>query len=308
MGNFAEESGFDPRALQPNTTGDAIIPKRGYGIAQWTSDPGPGGTLTGRQKGLADLAAQRGKPVYDLAVQLDYVWYEITVGPAPYNQVLNALKSAATVEQAVQVWENLYEIHAGPPQPSRVAKAYEIVAQYGSNTPGSPTTPVAPVPSGNSSNNCNTGSGQVVGGFALPLDRMWYDQHKDWFTKPHHDHPAADIPVPRNTPVYSMTGGKVLLAPNEGGYGKGVTIDAGNGIIIAYGHGTDGGAIVHAGDTVTPGQLIMHVDNTGNSQGDHLHVDIRINGVAHCPQNLFVGIAEGNIPNVNTLPTSGCTN
>lgn len=37
-------------------------------------------------------------------------------------------------------------------------------------------------------------------GYALPVDRYWYEQHPDWFSRPHHDYPAIDIPVPTGTP------------------------------------------------------------------------------------------------------------
>lgn len=155
-----------------------------------------------------------------------------------------------------------------------------------------------------------TSGNPIVGGYTLPLDKKWYDENKNWFTKPHHDYPASDIPVPTGTNVYSMTAGTIIKAPNEGGYGEGVTIDAGGGIVFTYGHGSDGGSVEGAkqGDTVAPGQLIMHSASTGQSTGPHLHLELDIDGQEHCPQTLFVGIVEGTVPDVKSLPTSGCSN
>lgn len=150
----------------------------------------------------------------------------------------------------------------------------------------------------------------VTGGYALPLDQKWYDQFPNYFSKPHHDYPAADIPVPEGTNVYSMSAGKVVAAPNGGGYGLGVTIMGDDGVSYEYGHGMDGGSIVKTGDTVKAGQLIFHSGNTGNSTGPHLHITMRINGVKHCPQNLLValGKASPTLPTPASLPTSGCSN
>jgi hypothetical protein len=148
------------------------------------------------------------------------------------------------------------------------------------------------------------------GGYALPVDQKWFDSNPEWFSKPHHDYPAADIPVPLGTPVYSMTAGRVTAAPNEYGYGEGVTILGDDGVQYDYGHGSDGGLIVKAGDIVKAGQLIMHSASTGNSTGPHLHVDMKIGGVKHCPQSLLVALGKGltTLPTPQSLPTSGCSN
>lgn len=315
IGNMSAESGLNPRALEPGTTGDAPIAGRGYGLVQWT--------FPERQNPLIEQAAAKGKPVYDMQVQLEYVVWELeNKFKGMHDRIKNIEKETPNpgtelVDKATEIIEIYYETHAGinpslpetsPPQAlqqSRKDTARDALAKYGSG-------------SGNSGSSFGTvtcakgvgGAGQVVGGFSLPLDKKWYDEHKDWFTKIHHSGRAAsDIPVPTGTLVYSMTKGKVILAPNEGGYGRGVTIDAGNGVIINYGHGSDGGTVEGArqGDEVEAGDHIMTSASTGNSTGPHLHVDIRVNGKVVCPQPLFVAIAEGgDIPRFEDLPTSGC--
>jgi murein DD-endopeptidase MepM/ murein hydrolase activator NlpD len=161
------------------------------------------------------------------------------------------------------------------------------------------------------SSNTDAATSQTAnGGYALPVDQKWFDSNPEWFSKPHHDYPAADIPVPLGTPVYAITAGKVERAPNEFGYGEGVTIMGDDGVQYNYGHGSDGGLIVKAGDVVKAGQLIMHSASTGNSTGPHLHVDMKIGGIKHCPQSLLVALGKKmtTLPTPASLPISGCSN
>lgn len=65
---------------------------------------------------------------------------------------------------------------------------------------------------------------------------------------------------------------------STGGYGNYVIIDHGNEIETLYGHMLDNSIMVSKGDTVTKGQAIGRVGNTGYSFGAHLHFEVRING------------------------------
>jgi murein DD-endopeptidase MepM/ murein hydrolase activator NlpD/lysophospholipase L1-like esterase len=299
VGSLMFESGenLDPKAENPTS--------HAYGIAQWLNYP-PGGP-TGRLTDLKKLAN------YDtFEVQLQNIKRELE---SDYKTSVDAkMKTAADHEAAQVIWTNYYEGLSGSPEQQhttqRNANALSVLQKYGS------TTGSAAVSSGNIA--CSTtadGSGEVTGEYSLPLAKKWYTQNKIWFTKDHHlardgsSNPASDIPVPLGTPVYSMTAGKIISAPNEGGYGEGVTIDAGNGILFFYGHGSDGGSVPRAkqGDTVKAGQLIMHSASTGNSTGPHLHLGITVGGEAVCPQSLFVGIAEGSPPSIASLPKTGCS-
>ena len=62
-----------------------------------------------------------------------------------------------------------------------------------------------------------------------------------------------------------------------------LVITHGNGVQTYYGHCSK--LYVSAGTTVSQGQTIAAVGSTGNSTGPHLHLEIRINGVAYNPQN-----------------------
>ena len=65
---------------------------------------------------------------------------------------------------------------------------------------------------------------------------------------------------------------------STGGYGNYVVIDHGNGVETLYAHMLDNSIMVNEGDTVTKGQAIGRVGNTGYSFGAHLHFEVRING------------------------------
>ena len=153
---------------------------------------------------------------------------------------------------------------------------------------------------------CPSGDLAFAGDYALPLERHWYDEHPEWFTKPHHDYPAADIPVPTGTPIYAAAAGVVISATTSGACGIGVIINGDNGAQYTYCHGDPGSHAVATGDTVTVGQYLLDSASTGNSTGPHLHFAIKVDGQARCPQPLLVSIAEGAPVTPASLPTSGC--
>ena len=62
-----------------------------------------------------------------------------------------------------------------------------------------------------------------------------------------------------------------------------VVINHGNGVETYYAHCSK--LYVKAGQQVSQGDRIAAVGNSGNSTGPHLHLEIRINGVAYNPQN-----------------------
>lgn len=98
-------------------------------------------------------------------------------------------------------------------------------------------------------------------------------------------HKGLDIGAPKGTPIKAAASGTVTVAQYgySGGYGNYVMISHGNGIQTLYGHCNS--LNVSAGQSVSQGQVIAYVGNTGNSYGNHLHLEIRVNGVAQNPQN-----------------------
>jgi len=96
-------------------------------------------------------------------------------------------------------------------------------------------------------------------------------------------HPAIDIAGWTGAPVKAADSGYVALATGgwSGGYGNHVIVDHGNGFVTLYAHLNS--IYVQAGESVTRGQQIGSLGNTGNSTGPHLHLEIRYQGVPRNP-------------------------
>ena len=90
-------------------------------------------------------------------------------------------------------------------------------------------------------------------------------------------HRGTDIPAPEGTPILAAHGGTVIISGWNNSYGNQVLLDNGAGLSTRYAHMTV--AAVSAGETVTAGQVIGYVGNTGDSTGFHLHFEVMQNGV-----------------------------
>ncbi len=96
-------------------------------------------------------------------------------------------------------------------------------------------------------------------------------------------HNGLDIAAPYGTKIKSATDGVVTTSGNRGTYGNLVVIDCGHNVEIYYGHCSK--LLVNVGDKVKAGDIIAEVGCTGNSTGNHLHFEIKINGISVNPQN-----------------------
>ena len=96
-------------------------------------------------------------------------------------------------------------------------------------------------------------------------------------------HTGLDIAAATGTKIKAAAGGTVTFSGYKGSFGYMVVINHGNGIETYYAHCSK--LYVSAGQKVNQGDVIAAVGNTGNSTGPHLHLEIRINGVAYNPQN-----------------------
>lgn len=98
-------------------------------------------------------------------------------------------------------------------------------------------------------------------------------------------HTGLDFRASTGDPVRATASGKVATAGNQGGYGRMIEIDHGNGLSTRYGHLSVIG--VKVGDTIKIGQVIGEVGSTGRSTGPHLHYETRIDGEAVDPQKFL---------------------
>jgi len=96
-------------------------------------------------------------------------------------------------------------------------------------------------------------------------------------------HRGLDIAAPYGTPIYAAMGGKVVVSGWYYSYGKCVVIDHGNGVRTLYAHCSSLNAAV--GQQVAQGELIGKVGSTGYSTGNHLHLEVQINGSNRNPLN-----------------------
>ena len=98
------------------------------------------------------------------------------------------------------------------------------------------------------------------------------------------NHTGTDIAANLGTKIKSATNGEVVLASEEGDYGKHLKIQIGE-VSIIYAHCNN--LYVKQGDMVVQGQEIAEVGSTGNSTGPHLHFEIRYQERKVDPQSIL---------------------
>jgi murein DD-endopeptidase MepM/ murein hydrolase activator NlpD len=98
-------------------------------------------------------------------------------------------------------------------------------------------------------------------------------------------HTGLDFRGMTGEPIRATAAGTVTVAGWNGGYGKMVEIDHGNGLVTRYGHLS--AVEVDVGDKVRSGQLIGRLGSTGRSTGPHLHYETRVDGDAVDPQKFL---------------------
>lgn len=98
------------------------------------------------------------------------------------------------------------------------------------------------------------------------------------------NHTGTDIAANLGTKIVAATEGEVVLASEEGDYGKHLKIQIGE-VSIIYAHCNN--LYVKQGDKIIQGQEIAEVGSTGNSTGPHLHFEIRIAERTVDPQSIL---------------------
>ena len=106
------------------------------------------------------------------------------------------------------------------------------------------------------------------------------------------NHTGTDIPAPSGTPICAAQDGVVTTVnanKNASSYGYYCIISHGNGYATLYAHQCQVPP-VSEGQTVSKGQVIGYVGTTGRSTGNHLHFELRINGVRNDVLKLYPGM------------------
>ncbi|HET9768716.1 MAG TPA: M23 family metallopeptidase, partial [Thermoanaerobaculia bacterium] len=117
-----------------------------------------------------------------------------------------------------------------------------------------------------------TGEPDLSSGFGMRIDP---------FLRSPAMHTGLDMRAETGDPVRATANGTVTIAGWQGGYGKMVEIDHGNGLTTRYGHLSS--TAVQAGQRVHRGDVLGYVGNTGHSTGYHLHYEVVKDGQAVNP-------------------------
>lgn len=135
--------------------------------------------------------------------------------------------------------------------------------------------------------------GEYVGGeFLWPVDTVYakisslYGYRPNPFTGKQELHNGIDIPCDYGAAVYAGNSGTVIVAGYHYSYGNYVVIDHGGGISTLYAHNSK--LLVNVGDVVTRGQQIAKAGSTGDSQGNHCHFSVRVDGYPTNPLSGYI--------------------
>jgi murein DD-endopeptidase MepM/ murein hydrolase activator NlpD len=94
-------------------------------------------------------------------------------------------------------------------------------------------------------------------------------------------HSGMDFRAPHGSPARATAPGKVVAAGWNGGYGRMVEIDHGDGFTTRFAHLS--AITVSEGDVVERGTIVGKVGSSGRSTGPHLHYEVRRDGEAVDP-------------------------
>ncbi|MEG0765120.1 MAG: peptidoglycan DD-metalloendopeptidase family protein [Pseudoflavonifractor sp.] len=120
-------------------------------------------------------------------------------------------------------------------------------------------------------------------GYNVILSKFGWRTHP--ITGRPNNHTGIDIPAPKNTPIYATKSGVVTISERGSSYGNYVVVSHGDGTSSLCAHMNSRN--VSEGAVVKQGDIIGYVGTTGNSTGNHLHLEIRVNGQRQNPENYY---------------------
>jgi murein DD-endopeptidase MepM/ murein hydrolase activator NlpD len=124
------------------------------------------------------------------------------------------------------------------------------------------------------------GSGSMIWPVNGPITGVFGEQ------RPGHLHAGIDIAAAEGTPIHAADSGRVVLMQGtgaSGGYGNYTCIQHTATLSSCYAHQVRFGTSL--GASVSKGQVMGYVGNTGHSFGAHLHFETRVNGAPVSPMN-----------------------
>lgn len=98
-------------------------------------------------------------------------------------------------------------------------------------------------------------------------------------------HKGMDIGANKGENIYTILDGNVIIAEKDESYGNYVVISHSNNVQTLYAHCDK--LCVKCGDNVKKGQTIALVGSTGDSDGNHLHLEILIGGINIDPARIM---------------------
>ena len=99
-------------AVDNGTYDNFVRDAAGYGLAQWT--------FWSRKEALLNFAREKGASIGDLTMQLDYLWYELSV---KYPPLAKGLQNAASVREASDLILLNYERPANQSEEAQIRRA-----------------------------------------------------------------------------------------------------------------------------------------------------------------------------------------
>ena len=136
-------------------------------------------------------------------------------------------------------------------------------------------------------------------GLIIPVAGVRADQLIDTFSEARSEgriHDAIDIPAPQGTPVLAVANGKILkLFQSERGGTTIYQVSSDEQFIYYYAHLKGYAAGLSEGQTVTQGETIAYVGDTGNAGAGNYHLHFSI-AITSNPKRYWEGV------NINPYP------
>jgi len=146
----------------------------------------------------------------------------------------------------------------------------KLIEPYLSRQTGLPSSAgVNPATSGPETSIGNSENPNELSGFSVSSRMGW---RNDPLTGEWRYHRGVDYAAPHGTDVRSLSGGQVVFADRQGGYGNTVVVESESGVRTRYAHLSELG--VTKGEEVSRGQEIGKVGDSGRATGPHLHLEV----------------------------------